>query len=172
MFRAFVLAATIAVLVGGAIGVRGQQPTPLKSSTTVNYDNFMRLATGQRRERFGQIGAENQAAVVRTHAERWLAGNRARLDSSEVAVFQEAIAFITPRIYQRPMDPQVMKQEQDVKSSMRCRVNPADVAAAFDVFGRPALGATQARWSYMSRAKCWVGWFAESIVDYIPTIPR
>ena len=66
----------------------------------------------------------------------------------------------------------MMKQQRDVKASMRCRVNPSDVAAAFDVFEHPALGATKARWSYLSRAKCWVGWFAESVVDYIPTIPR
>lgn len=172
MFRALVVAAALAVIAGGALGVGGRQTTPPQSPAAVKYDDFMRLSAEQRKGRFGQIGAENQAAVVRTHAERWLAANRARLDSSEVAVFQDAIAFITPRIYRGPMDPQVMKREQDIKTSMRCRVNPADVAAAFDVLGRPAPGATKARWSYMSRAKCWVGWFAESIVDYIPTIPR
>jgi hypothetical protein len=149
-----------------------QQASAAQALNPASFDEFMKLSIKQRHEQFSRLGADGKAFMVRTHAERWLAANRPRLGSSEVAVYQEAIAFVTPQIYEGPMDPHVMKQEQDVKASMRCRVNPADVAAAFDVLGRPALGATEARWSYMDRAKCWVGWFAESIVDYIPTIPR
>lgn len=44
---------------------------------------------------FATIGAENKATLKRTHAERWLNKNRARLTHAEIAVVQEAIPFFT-----------------------------------------------------------------------------
>ena len=166
-------ATTMAIIVCCWISAWSQQQTaaPTGGSTTT-YDDFMRLDIKQRLERFPQLSAENMATIVRTHGERWLAKNRARLDRSEIAVFEEAIAFVTPQLYQKPLDPQVMKKEEDVKASLRCRVNPDDVLAVFDVFGRSDSTAAKARWTYLSRARCWIGWFAESIVDYLPPIPR
>jgi hypothetical protein len=129
----------------------------------------MRQPVQQRQERFSRLGADSKALMVRTHAERWVAKNKTRLSSSELGVLQEAIAFITPRIYEAPMDPQVLKRESDLKASMRCRVNTDDVFAAFDVFNASPISQEKSRWSYLSQAKCWIGWFAESVVDYIPT---
>lgn len=171
MFRALVGAATIAVILACGVCVRGQQTTPPKPPATVNYDEFMQLSVKQRQERFRQIGAENQAGVVRTHAERWFAKNFARLQPHEVPVFQEAIAFITPQLYEQPLNPKVMKAARDVKG-VGCRVSPIDVRTAFDVFGQSAPTRPPVRWSYLGHAQCWFPWFAESIVDYIPTIPQ
>ena len=171
MFRALMVAATIAVLLGGAMGLRGQQPTPTRPANAITYDEFMRLPVQQRPEQFSRLGADSKALVVRTHAERWVAANKTRLSSSELGVLQEAMAFITPRIYEAPMDPQVLKRENEVKARMRCRVNTDDVMAAFNVLGASPIPQEKSRWSYLDQAKCWFGWFAESVVDYIPT-PR
>ena len=165
-------ATTTAIIVCCWTGAWSQQTAAPTGVSTISYDNFMRLDIKQRSERFPQLSAENMAMIVRTHGERWLAKNRARLDRSEIAVFEEAIAFVTPQLYEKPLDPRVMKKEEDVKASLRCRVNPDDVLAVFDVFGRSDSTAAQARWTYLSRARCWIGWFAESIVDYLPPIPR
>jgi hypothetical protein len=135
----------------------------------ITYDEFMRLPVQHRQELFSRLGADSKALIVRTHAERWVAANRTRLSSSELGVFQEAIAFITPRIFEAPMDPQVLKRESDLKASIRCRVDTDDVMAAFSVFDASPISREKSRWSYLSQAKCWIGWFAESVVDYIPT---
>ena len=165
MSRVFVAAAATAFITGSAIGLFGQQ------STAAQYDEFMRLPANERPAHFASIDARDKAVIVRTHAERWLAKNRARLDPSQVRVFQEAIAFITPELYLRPLDAQMMKREQDLKNRARCTVDPVDLAAAFDVLGRSASPAATARWSYLTRAQCWIGWFAESVVGYIPGLP-
>ncbi len=133
------------------------------------YDEFMRLSVRQRQEQFSRLGADSKALMVRTHAERWVAANETRLSSSELGALEEAIGFITPRLYEAPMDPQVLKRASDVKTSMRCRVNTEDVVAAFSVFNASPTSQEKSRWSYLSQAKCWIGWFAESVVDYIPT---
>jgi hypothetical protein len=163
------VAATIAVFMGLTVGLGGQQPTPTKPANALTYDEFMRLPVQQRQEQFSRLGADSKAFMVRTHAERWVAANTTRLGSSDLVALQEAIAFITPRIYEAPMDPQVLKRESDVKAGMRCRVNTDDVVAAFSVFNASPMPQEESRWSYLSQAKCWIGWFAESVVDYIPT---
>ena len=169
MFRALMVAAAIAVLLIGAVGLHGQQGAPARPANAITYDEFMRLPVQQRHEQFSRFAADSKASMVRTHAERWVAANKTRLSSSELGVLQEAIAFITPRIFEAPMDPQVLKRESDLRSSMRCRVNTEDVAAAFSVFSASPISQEKSRWSYLDQAKCWFGWFAESVVDYIPT---
>ncbi len=94
------------------------------------------------------------------------------MSAAELAAFQEAIAFVTPRIYEAPTDPEVLKRESEVKVSMRCRVNTADAVAAFNLFDSLPTPAEKSRWSYLSQAKCWIGWFADSVVDYIPALPK
>ncbi len=165
-------AAVLAIILGIGGHVQTQQANTAQSLNAAKYDEFMRLSAQQRHEQFSRLGADGKAFMVRTHAERWIAANRARLSSSELGAVQEAIGFITPRLYEAPMDPQVLKQESDIKASMRCRVNTDDVVAAFSVFNASPIRQEKARWSYLSQAKCWIGWFAESVVDYIPTLPK
>ena len=167
-----ICAAAVAIVLSGCISVQAQQAAPPTGVSTVTYDSFMRLDATHRMAEFNRVGPESKAMLVRTHAERWLAGNRARLSSSEIKVFQEVIAFVTPEIYQKPLDPKVMKREADIKEGLKCRVNINDVVAMFDMFGRQDRTATATEWTYLRRAKCWVEWFAEGIVGYLPTIRR
>ena len=146
-----------------------QRATP----SVVTYDEFMKISVEQRHARFGALSAENKALIVRTHAERWLASNRARLTASEVGVFQEMISFVTPERYAKPAGAAMGKEEQALRAKMRCRVSPDEVVQAFNVFGtRLPTGAAKPTWTYLSQAKCWLEWIAEDLVDYIPTIRR
>lgn len=161
-------AAFLALVLATAAGLQAQQSSPIAA----DYDKFMALPAQQRREQFDLMSAEARAFTVRTHAERWIAANEARLGSVELAAIREAVRFITPRIFATPMDPTVLKRENEVKAHMRCRVNTDDVMAAFDVFGASPIRQEKSRWSYLDQAKCWIGWFAESVVDYIPWPPK
>jgi hypothetical protein len=161
-------AAFLALVVATAAGLQAQQ----SSAIAADYDRFMALAAQQRREQFGKMSAEVKAFTVRTHAERWIAANESRLGSVERAAMREAVSFITPTIFATPMAPGVLKRGSELKAHMRCRVNTDDVAAAFSVFDASPVPQEKSRWSYLDQAKCWIGWFAESVVDYIPTLPK
>jgi hypothetical protein len=165
-------ATTMAIIACCWASVWGQPPVVRTNLTTITYDDFMQIDTNQRLERFNQLTAESKATIVRTHGERWLAENRGRLDRSEIVAFESAIAFVTPQLYQLPPDPQVMKKQLDFGASLECRVNPDDVMAIFDVFGRRTSTSAKTEWTYLSRAKCWFWSIAESVVRYLPTIRR
>ncbi len=165
MLRPFCGVIMVAVVVGTGMHAQTRQ-------AIIEYDEFMQLSVQQRKEQFRGLSGDSKAFLVRTHAQRWVAANKARLSASELAAFQEAIAFVTPRIYEAPTDPEVLKRESEVKVSMRCRVNTADAVAAFNVFDSLSTPAEKSRWSYLSQAKCWIGWFADSVVDYIPALPK
>jgi hypothetical protein len=168
MLHRLTTAAVIALAIATSVGVPAQQ----SAASGADYDDFMRLPVEQRREQFSRMPADNKAFIVRTHAERWMAANKARLGSAELRALQEAIAFVTPKIYSKPMDPMTLKRENEVKANMRCRVNTNDAVAAFNVFDASPIPREKSRWSYLDQGKCWVGWFAEGVVDYIPTASR
>jgi hypothetical protein len=172
MLRDRIGAAMIAVVLCCSRNVSGQQTALPTAVATINYDEFMRLDFNARRERFSHLSHESRAMIVRTHAERWLAENRDRLSRSEIAVFQEAIAFVTPDMSEKPLDPQEMKKYEDLKAVLRCRVDPRDVMAAFRVLRPPDGTATEGRWTYLKQARCWIYWFVDGMLDYVPRIPR
>jgi hypothetical protein len=173
VMRIGLIAATIVIAVANFSARNvSQGGTPAVASMTA-YDDFMKLTVGQRRDRFHGLAAENKAMIFRTHAERWLAGNRGRLTASEIAMFEEIIAFITPGLYDRQPDGALDKREEALRAKMRCRVSPDDVMAAMNVLTR----ATDSRpptptWTYLSQAKCWLEWIAEGFMDYIPASRR
>jgi len=168
MLHRLTTAAVLALAVATAVGLQARQSL----ANAAAYDDFMRLPVQQRREQFSKMPAENKAFIVRTHAERWVAANRARLGSAELRALQEATAFVTPKIYATPMDLLTVKRENEIKANMRCRVNTNDAVAAFNVFDASPILREQSRWTYLDQAKCWIGWFAEGVVDYMPAVPK
>lgn len=156
--------AMAAVLCVGIASATPLQTPPI--ARDLSYEDFVRLDAKQRREAFGRLTPESKASIVRTHAERWLSDNRQRLSSNELSIFQEIIATVTPDLYRKPPDPSSIRRERDINANSRCRVNPEDVVAAFDVF-EEKISAAKTRWAYLDRAKCWVGWITESLVDYL-----
>jgi hypothetical protein len=172
MLRSLLVTAIVVFAVVGAQahprhGAQGASPSD------VTYDDFRKISVDQRRGRFGSLSAENKSLIVRTHAQRWLENNRARLTASEVGVFQEMINFITPERYAKRAETAIDKEEQALRAKMRCRVSTEDVVEAFNVFGtRSQTETAKPTWTYLSQAECWLEWIAEDLVDYIPTIRR
>jgi hypothetical protein len=171
MWRTALATAAAVAIVFASAPTDARPPIQAGRSSFIAYDGFMKMSPDERRTRFASLNAENKAAIVRTHAERWLAGNRRRLSKTEVAVFEEMIKFITPDRYAKRGEASVDKAEQALRDRMRCSVNVADVTAAFNIFdaAKPSAGP---RWTYLDQAKCWVQWIAEDLIDYIPSVPR
>lgn len=80
----------------------------------VSYDEVYQKPRNERLRIFREISAENRAALVRTHAERWLAGNRARLSAEQIAVLEEVMQSISPRWYEPDRDVEAIEAEADV----------------------------------------------------------
>ena len=80
---------------------------------TIGYDQFMPQPLQDRRRIFNEISAENRALLIKTHVERWLAANRPRLTSEQIAVLEEIIAYITPERYQAERDMEKIHQEAE-----------------------------------------------------------
>ncbi len=164
-------AAVVVVIALVSEPTRAEPRTQASGSSFISYDDFMKLSPDARRPRFASLNPENKSLIVRTNAERWLARNRARLTKTEIAVFQEMIKAVTPDRYAKRHQAGIDKAEQALRDTMRCRVSPADVREAFNVFDT-ATSSVRPRWTYLDQAKCWVEWIAEDLVDYVPTVRR
>jgi hypothetical protein len=131
----------------------------------LTYEEFMALPAEHRRQSFSHaMSAENKASIVNTHAGRWLKRNSARLSSTERAIFQEMIDFIMPELYRTPASPQITKEEQALRSKMRCRVDPNDVVQAFGIFRAAGDRPVAPRWTYLTRTRCWLEWAVERVM--------
>jgi hypothetical protein len=154
-----------------SVPIGASHPLQAGSSSFVAYDEFMKTNPSDRHARFASLSSDNKALIVRTHGERWLARNRARLGTTEIAVFEEMIRFITPDRYRKRGEAGVDKAEQTLLDRLRCRVNVGDVTEAFNVFST-AKPSAEARWRYLGQAKCWVQWIAEDLIEYVPSVRR
>lgn len=65
----------------------------------IGYDQFFLEPVKERVKIFNAISAENRAFLVKTHAGRWLAANRSRLNHEQVTVVEEMIRSISPEWY-------------------------------------------------------------------------
>jgi hypothetical protein len=70
----------------------------------VNYEQFFLTTVKERRNIFTEITAENRAFLVKTHAERWVAANRSRLNHEQVSVVEELTQSISPEWYKTKLD--------------------------------------------------------------------
>ncbi len=165
----FSLVAASVVLVLSAVAASAQQPVP---SGDAVYARFMELSVEQRRSGFAELSPEHRALIVRTHAERWLAQNRERLSASEIGLFEELIAFVTPERYGAGSRTAPNKGEQAMLAKIICRANPNDVETAFGVLRVPPSSTQPERWTYLDRARCWIRVAAEELADYVPLVRR
>ena len=65
----------------------------------VGYDEYAQLPRQEQVRVFGEMTPEARAAIVQTHVGRWLAVNRERLSAEQVAVVEETMAWVGPRLY-------------------------------------------------------------------------
>jgi len=170
MIRTGLVGTVIVLAAASAVGRHQPIAHGVQGSSAMGvYQEFMAFPADQRRARFAAMSPENKASVMRTHMERWIQANKGRLTPPELAVFQEMVAYVTPEIYSRRPEGALDKREAELRAKMRCRVSPEDVSAATNLFASQLRSASEkASWSYLSQAKCWVNWFLEGVVDYIP----
>jgi hypothetical protein len=124
-------------MLGAVTLASGANQDASRGAVQISYDQFMKLDPGLRAARFQDANADTKAMIMRTHAERWLAGNRARLTSGQVTLVQEAIALVTPALYGRSVDPELTRKSQEVEAKFKCRLRHSDILAAFNPTGTP-----------------------------------
>jgi len=91
----------------------------------------MKLDSRQRIQRFQAMSPEDKAAVVQTHAQRWLEKNRGRLSTSQIALVQEAIDLVTPALYRDPNAPEQVQKYKELSAKLTCQMRVSDVREAF-----------------------------------------
>lgn len=73
----------------------------MRKLSDINYDQFFSTkSVKERREIFSEISADNRASLVKTHAKRWLAANRSRLNQEQISLAEELIQSIAPQWYE------------------------------------------------------------------------
>lgn len=91
----------------------------------------MALSREQRTARFANLTAENKAAIMRTHAEKWLEKNRGRLSATQAATVQKAVDFVTPALYRQPLARELVEKSDALKGELQCRLRRSDALEAF-----------------------------------------
>src|SRR5687767_5296767 len=77
----------------------------------VSYDEIFRKPSAERLRVFREMTPGGRALLVRTHAERWLAANRARLSARQIVAVEEVIAAIEPKWYEPERDEAAFEKE-------------------------------------------------------------
>ncbi len=173
MGRTGLLGLFVVLAASGAMATNTPSMARQVPATSHHYDEFIKLSADERHARFVAMKPEHKAAMVRTHIERWLRTNRGRLTPSEVRVFEEMIAFVTPDLYRERRDDTLDRREEALGAKMRCRVDPEDVLEATNLLrGGSQSPPSKRRWTYLTQAKCWFNWVLEGVVDYVPGTPR
>jgi pimeloyl-ACP methyl ester carboxylesterase len=80
-------------------GACSYTPTPESEFTTATLEDYQGLSRQEQVALFNRTTYESRAAIVRTHAERWLEANRGRLSSAQTAYLTETISFLTAGLY-------------------------------------------------------------------------
>lgn len=151
------LAVATTVLVIGSISLAAQAEPRPSTHPHVGYEDFMKLEVRERKEVFARLTPENKATLKQTHAEDWLAKNRARLSASQIAAVQEATAFLSPALYRDPSNPEMRKKEAQLKSQLECSLSRQDVFDAFTFLG-PSPEPT-----WTERLDGWLSWFTDCL---------
>lgn len=150
--------AWLTVVFVGSLTVVAVRAQTARGTGSESYDSFMKESLEQREARFRGLSPEAKAALKRTHTERWLKEHRRELTSSQIALVEEGIAFITPALYQHPEDAVKRKQEEDLISRLTCSLGQQRVTAAFTFLPVPA------KQTWRGAVDEWLVWFHECLI--------
>lgn len=157
------IAAVLFVFACAASGITGGQAPSGSGPSQVQlqpmtYEAFMAVETPKRSEVFATLTPENKSALKRAHAEAWLARNRQRLSTKQIAAVQEAIAFLSPELYRQPAVAEMRVKEGKIRQQLECTLNRSDVIEAF-TFLTPGPAPT-----FSERVDEWLSWFGDCVV--------
>lgn len=80
------------------------------------------------------------------------------MSSDQVALVEEAIAFLSPQLYSNPGDPELRKQEEQLKRKLECSLGRDRVMLAFsDLVPNPQP-------TLADRIDAWLSWFTDCVV--------
>lgn len=79
----------------------------------VKYDELFPKSHKERLRIINNISAENIAQLVKTHAKRWLAVNRSRLNDEQISLAEEMIQSITHKWYIRDQNSEEIPPEAE-----------------------------------------------------------
>jgi hypothetical protein len=151
----------VSVAFCGFLSTASAQQPARSVGDDISYDDFVKLAPEARRAQFQRLTADRKALIKRTHAQRWLTTNRARLSDAQIAVANDAIEFVTPQIYLRPGDPDMLEQEQRIKQRLTCILGHDNTRQAFVLDAPPAQSEGS---TWRSMVDGWLSWFSECVV--------
>jgi len=118
------------------------QSPPQSAAPQISYAEFVTLDYAARRQRFAEVNAETKAAIMRSHIADWLGKNRSRLSAGQLEVVQDAVAFVTPALYESPTDPDVEARTKALEVRLACKLRRSDIMTAF----RPSDPPRAATW--------------------------
>jgi len=139
---------------------QGQVREPVGAVTPVppTYDEFISLGIAQRRTTFATLDASAKTLLVRTHGERWLARNRARLTTEQSATIQAFVDFV-PELFRNGMSRESVKRELELTKAIRCRVGETAFAEAFAILHPPP----EHRRAWRDVVDGWLEWIVECL---------
>jgi hypothetical protein len=106
-----------------------------QTPATVEYDAFFKLDNQARIRLFNEVSAENRAALVREHIERWIEANRARLTPQQLEVMKANAAFATADKYRLPMTAEVRLEIGALEARSRAVFSPEELRQAMTIHG-------------------------------------
>jgi hypothetical protein len=134
-----VAALTVSVVCAGQILMAAQAGGV---SITIGYDEFMVKPVSDRIEVFNEISPENRAMLVRTHLDRWIRQNRARLTAEQLAAMEANLAFITADKYRTPRQAGLEAERQKLEETNARLFSHEEMRQALTIHGDyiPPLG--------------------------------
>ena len=127
------LAAAIASILLAVVCVFVAEPAAQDSK--IEYDEFCKLDVKSKNGFFAVASPENRAELIRTQLQRWLAKNRARLNTAQVLVIEENIAFIKADLYKLPRREEDMAKAKALEQRTLALMSREDMTEAFTIFG-------------------------------------
>jgi hypothetical protein len=128
VLRAIILLSTV------GLGVAVAQ-APRQSSAQVDYDTFMKGTVQERIRLFNEVSAEYRAALVRTHIERWLEQNEARLTQEQIQLMHENLEFVTPDAYRTSRPPELLERAKALEQRTAAVFSREDMLQALTIRG-------------------------------------
>jgi RecB family exonuclease len=98
---------------------------------SVDYDTFWKQDLQGRLGLFNAITPENKAAIVRTHAQRWLDANRARLTTEQITLMEENVSFTTADLYRQSRN----KKSKELETRTAAIFTRDDMGHALTIYG-------------------------------------
>jgi hypothetical protein len=95
---------------------------PATRDSQLSYADFMKVPPDQRDREFAALPADNRAAIMRQHFERWLEVHRPDLSHNAQTLVREAIDLISPELYSAPPSDALRERQAQLGQRLACAI--------------------------------------------------